>query len=396
MLVLGVLVDICCIVNVPGAAILPAEVGGDISVTGLGSALVLAVIAAWITVFWRDRRPWVVVIVGGVLTAVGVSYALLLIGLVAVGVRSRSSLRMLAIVAGGVVLLFVVRGAFTPWGGALAWFFASDPRGEDPKWIVVAVAIGLTSLAVAGAVVLSSRAAGRAVRSSVRADTERERADRLVEEMARQAERERIARDMHDALAHRLSVVSLHAGALEGVADGTAGEIARTVREQTHAALQDMRGLIGDLRSGPTGDSPSTMRAIGAMLAELRGGGVRIEAFVVMEATERASVQFDSAVHRIVQESLTNAVKHAAGARVDVFVHVDPQSGGRIRIMNPISAGASCVPGGGNGVTGIRERVDALDGTAWIGVHEGEFIVDVTLPWQERPEPSLSSTREHR
>src|SRR5690606_13018037 len=121
------------------------------------------------------------------------------------------------------------------------WFFASDPRGEDPKWIVVAVAIGLTSLAVAGAVVLSSRAAGRAVRSSVRADTERERADRLVEEMARQAERERIARDMHDALAHRLSVVSLHAGALEGVADGTAGEIARTVREQTHAALQDMR-----------------------------------------------------------------------------------------------------------------------------------------------------------
>jgi len=204
----------------------------------------------------------------------------------------------------------------------------------------------------------------------------------------RQAERERIARDMHDALAHRLSVVSLHAGALEaaGMTVGRdAGEIARTVREQTHAALEDMRGLIGDLRSGPGEASPATMRAVGALLSDLRAGGVQITAYVVIEAPERATAQFDSAVHRIVQEALTNALKHGKRAPIDVFVQVGPPEGARIRVVNALRPHAApLAPGGGHGTIGIRERAVALGGTAWIGAHEGTFIVDVTLPWQER------------
>lgn len=396
LLIVGALIDLCAVINVPGAAFLPAASDGEVSTTGLGVALVMIALAAWVSVIWRERHPLVVLFSGGVLALIGSSYLLLLVGTVSTARRYPTRLRLLGTVVCSIVALFVLREAVTPWGGALAWFFSQD-TDDGPTWIVVSCVVAVTALAVTCAIVFASRSRDRAAQSHVRAQYEQRRADELDEQMVRQAERERIARDMHDALAHRLSVVSLHAGALEGAADGAAGEIARTVREQTHAALQDMRGLIGDLRSGPGETVPSTMRAIGGMLSELRAGGVVIVAYVVLEAPERASAQLDSAVHRIVQEALTNAIKHATAESIDVFVQVGPQGGARIRVENRVRETSEPIaPGGRHGVLGIRERARALGGTAWIGAHEGAFIVDVTLPWQERGAPSLSSTGEHR
>lgn len=398
VLVVGVLIDTCAVVNVPGAAVLPADASGEISVTGFGTALVLLALAGWMSMIWRERHPLVMLIAGGVLALIGVSYLLLLFGVVASARRHPSHLRLIGIITSAVVFVFVLREVLTSWGAALPWFLTRDSEGQyEPAWIVASCVIALTAVATTAAVVFASRARARVVRSDVRADYEQRRADALAEQTVRQAERERIARDMHDALAHRLSVVSLHAGALEGAAGGAAGELARTVREQTHAALQDMRGLIGDLRSAPGESAPSTMRAIGPLLSELRSGAVPITAYVVIEAPERASAQLDSAVHRIVQEALTNAIKHASTAPIDVFVQVDPQTGVRIRIVNSLRNGIDAIaPGGQHGILGMRERVSALDGIAWIGSHEGTFIVDVTLPWQERGETSLSSTGEPR
>jgi signal transduction histidine kinase len=126
------------------------------------------------------------------------------------------------------------------------------------------------------------------------------------------------------------------------------------------------------------------MRALGQLLGEHRAAGAPITAYVVLEDPERASTQFDGAVYRIVQEALTNARKHAPGVAVDVHVQAGPVEGARIRIVNPLAAMGAPLPSGGNGTVGIRERAAALGGTAWIGAHEGCFIVDVTLPWQER------------
>lgn len=398
LLVLGVLIDTCAVVNVPGAAVLPTDASSEISVTGFGTALVLLSVVGWVSLVWQAKHPLMMMIAGGVLALIGISYLLLLFGAVASARRYPSRLRVIGIVTGAIILFFALREALTAWGAALPWFLTRRSGGQyEPAWIVTSFVIALTALGVAAAVVLASRARARVVQSDVRADYEQRRADALAEQMVRQAERERIARDMHDALAHRLSVVSLHAGALEGAAGGAAGDIARTVREQTHAALQDMRGLIGDLRSAPGASVPSTMRAIGSLLSELRAGAVPITAYVLIEAPERASAQLDSAVHRIVQEALTNAIKHASAAPVDVFVQVEPLTGARIRIVNPLQSRSDPVaPGGQHGILGIRERVGALDGTAWIGSYDGTFIVDVTLPWQERGESSLSSTGDPR
>ena len=387
--VVGGAIDICGIINVPGAATFPGADGGDVKVTGFGGFLAILVICAWATVFWRGRHPVVPLVAGAALAAIGVSYLLLLVGAVAFVRRRPTKLRLTATLVGLGVLVFAAREVLSPWGGALPWFLTTRLGAlDDLGWALGSFVCAALSLGVAAGVVAISRSRERAERSDLRADTEVRRADALTEQAARQAERERIARDMHDALAHRLSVVSLHAGALEAAAgQGDASEMARTVREQTHAALQDMRGLIGELRSPQEAAlaPPATTRAIGSLLADVRAGGQPITSFVLIESPERSGALFDSAVHRIVQESLTNAIKHAPGAAIDVFVHVSPSEGARLRIVNPLVAGGrSAVPGGSNGIVGIRERAVALGGEAWIGEFEGSFIVDVTLPWQER------------
>ncbi len=395
LIVGGVVFDVAALLNVPGAARFTDGVTGEAKVTDLGTGLVLLVIAAWITVIWRRRAPLVVMAAGAVLAAVGTSYVLLLIGAVGVVRRTPGRMPLIAALTSGAALLFAAREAFTSWGAALPWYFTTRTSApNEPVWVVMPFAFALLSLAVAAGIVLYGRVRTRADRSDERAAAEHRRADALTEQMVRQAERDRIARDMHDALAHRLSVVSLHAGALEaaasaGVSGGTGtGEIARTVREQTHAALQDMRGLIGDLRGtmGAASSAPASMKAIGALLAELRAGGAAITAHVLLESPERAAALLDTAVFRILQEALTNAIKHAPGAVVDVYVQAEPGVGARIRVTNPlaVSSGRALVPGGGNGTLGIRERASALDGTAWIGEYDHAFIVDVTLPWQER------------
>ncbi|MEV4736479.1 MULTISPECIES: sensor histidine kinase [unclassified Microbacterium] len=391
MIVVGALLDVCAVANVPGAAVFSATgsaTDGRVSVTGLGTGLAFLAILCWLTVLWIDRVPMLATIAGVALAVLGVSYVLLLVGAVGLARRHPARLRAVAIVASSLVALFALREIFTPWGSALPYFLAADPSAHDgPGWVVASLASAVLSLSVAAAVVFVGRARERVDRSERQAAAASERVESLREETVRQAERERIARDMHDALAHRLSVVSLHAGALESAAgDGAATDIARTVREQTHAALQDMRGLIGDLRSTPleTSRTPATMRAIGALLASIRSAGQPVSSMVLIESVERAGALLDGAVYRIVQEALTNAVKHAGGAPVDVFVRVAPTDGARIRVVNPIVAGAlTVVPGGGNGVLGIRERAAALGGEAWIGPHAGEFVVDVSMPWQE-------------
>lgn len=393
LLVVGAMVEICAVLNVPGAAVIPAADGADggtARVTGLGAGLAFLAIAAWCTVLWRRRHPSIVVVAGVVFAVIGTTYLLLLIGAISLIRQRPEKTTRIGVLVGAGVTLFVLREVFTPWGGALAWFLTTSVSAVNSvEWNVIIVACALLSLGIAAGTVALTRTRVRAERSERQAAAQLYRAEALAEQTVRQAERERIARDMHDALAHRLSVVSLHAGALEAAAasQGDTGEMARTVREQTHAALQDMRGLIGDLRGGPDAppSAPATMRAVGGLVAGLRAAGHGITSLVLVESPERAGSLFDGAVFRIVQEALTNAVKHASGAPVDVIVQVSPAQGARIRVVNPAGApAAGAVPGGGNGLLGIRERAAALGGEAWIGLHEGSFIVDVSLPWQER------------
>ncbi len=151
---------------------------------------------------------------------------------------------------------------------------------------------------------------------------------RLRAEQARSAERERIAREMHDVLAHRLSLLSLHAGALEFRPGAPPEEIAATagvVREAAAAALEELRDVVGVLREGTDSETrrpQPTLADLPMLIEESRAAGMRIEAELELPADgeDPGAVGVGRTAYRVVQEGLTNARKHAPGALVRVRV----------------------------------------------------------------------------
>ncbi|MEH0980924.1 sensor histidine kinase [Micromonospora sp. CPCC 205556] len=227
----------------------------------------------------------------------------------------------------------------------------------------------------------------------------RDRADRAEAEQqlrvaqARQLERTRIAREMHDVLAHRISLLSLHAGALEFRPDAPADEVARAagvIRASAHAALQDLREVIGVLRA-ETGDGETatperpqpTLADVPALVAESRAAGMRVgvEDLVVEPGTVPAAVA--RSAYRIVQEGLTNARKHAPGALVSVGLAGGPGEGLAVEIRNPWPVGeGSTIPGAGTGLVGVAERVSLAGGRLEHGRDaRGDFRLAAWLPW---------------
>ncbi|GAA4164526.1 hypothetical protein GCM10022286_26370 [Gryllotalpicola daejeonensis] len=400
LFIMGAVVDIVGVINVPGAA----GPGGDgtLTVTGFGTLLCLVALAAWVTVFWRRQVPLLTVIAGAVLLLVGVSYLLFLVGLLQALLAWRSRTTRLAAIGLAGVGLYVVRELVGPWGGALAYIFTTDAgtaSAHPAVWNLVTVLIALVALGLTLVTYLYGRTRVEVDSSRRLAARESRRADELGIELARQRERESVARDIHDTLASGLSVLSLQAGALELTAESAGpAELkarARGLREQAHSALEDLRVLLGGLRSsGPGGGAASSassasLKSLGALIRHYRENGVVIDSHVLIEDAERATAAFEASVYRIVQESLTNAIKHAPGSRVSLFLEAAATVGARIRVSNPLAPSGLRVPGAGRGTQGIRERVAELDGTAWLGEHAGAFIVDVTLPWSDR-EPASS------
>jgi signal transduction histidine kinase/ActR/RegA family two-component response regulator len=200
-----------------------------------------------------------------------------------------------------------------------------------------------------------------------RAETEAE----LRAEQAQRLAREAIAREMHDVLAHRLTLLSVHAGALEFRPDAPREEVARAagvIRESAHEALQDLREIIGVLRAGEpddTGRPQPTLGALDALVTESREAGMKVTLAnrVTDPATVPASV--GRTAYRIAQEALTNARKHAPGTEVTVTVTGTPGEGLVIVVRNPPPEGeVPHVPGSGQGLIGLTERA-TLAGGRW-------------------------------
>ncbi|WP_030708903.1 sensor histidine kinase [Streptomyces sp. NRRL F-2580] len=222
-------------------------------------------------------------------------------------------------------------------------------------------------------------------------------------ERARMEAREEIAREMHDVLGHRLSLLSVHAGALEFNPGAPRAEIERAagvMRESAHLALHDLREVIGVLRagsgSGPAeGERPQPELAdLARLVAQARVAGGRIELAGPPAGAEPPPLVGRTA-YRIVQEALTNVRKHAPGADVDVRVAGGPGDGLTVEVRNarppgpdrapgavPAAGGAGAGAGGGQGLIGLAERARMAGGELTAVPAEGGFRVDAWLPWQ--------------
>ncbi|GHB17379.1 two-component sensor histidine kinase [Streptomyces viridiviolaceus] len=212
---------------------------------------------------------------------------------------------------------------------------------------------------------------------------------RLRAEQAQRLAREAIAREMHDVLAHRLTLLSVHAGALEFRPDAPREEVARAagvIRESAHEALQDLREIIGVLRAADSDDAgrpQPTLAALDALVAESRQAGMKValEGRVTDPGAVPASV--GRTAYRIVQEALTNARKHAPGMDVTVSVTGAAGDGLAVTVRNAPPAGdVPHVPGSGQGLIGLTERAILAGGTLAHGpTADGGFEVRARLPW---------------
>ncbi|MEU4235775.1 histidine kinase [Actinoplanes sp. NPDC026619] len=207
-------------------------------------------------------------------------------------------------------------------------------------------------------------------------------------ERARRDERDRIAREMHDVLAHRLSMISLQAGALE-LHPAMAPELhtaAGVIQSGAHEALDELRAVIGVLRHD-AGDRPEPpqpgLAEVRELVADARRCGSDVRFDSGLGARQPPGVTGRIA-YRVVQEALTNARKHAPGSPVRLVLDGGPGDGLRIEVSNPVAAGAAVVapvPGSGLGLVGAAERVELAGGRLTHGLAAGRFRLEVRLPW---------------
>ncbi len=374
------IVDVTCVtlaVLVALTAALDAAETGRVSPRYMQLALPLTALGC-AAVWWRRRWP--------------VGVALLLAPLAAVT----------DFVGGAVLVAVFTVAVHRRWRVAVAvgvlHLVASVPYSvthPDPSFTVLgnnALSLALLSAALAWGATVRAR---RELVASLRQQVARAEAEAgLHAERQRGLERERIAREMHDVLAHRISLVSLHAGALEIRPDLSADEVARaagTIRASAHQALEDLREILGVLRAGgDNGDlrPQAGLADLGGLVAECRAAGtpVHIDSRLTDGRVPPASVS--RTAYRVVQEGLTNARKHAPGAEVRVLVEHTPDGELHVWLHNRLAGvgTAPAIPGSRSGLVGLTERVGLAGGRLDHGARRGAdgviaFHLEAWLPW---------------
>ncbi|REE95412.1 sensor histidine kinase [Thermomonospora umbrina] len=203
-------------------------------------------------------------------------------------------------------------------------------------------------------------------------------------------ERQRIARELHDVVAHHMSMIAIQAEAAPyaepTMPDRTRSDLAQ-IRATALDALTEMRRVLGVLRSedgAETAPQPDLDR-LDDLLANARGAGLTVRAEVTGEPTAPPP-GYGLTAFRIVQEALSNAMRHAPGSHVDVQVHYG-RDALRLGVVNgaPPRGGPSSTPGGGHGLIGMRERAAMLGGDLTAEpTPEGGFAVTARLPWNAK------------
>lgn len=354
---------------------LPQGLGPGATAAGVACAL-----AATTSVGWRTRAPEAAVVVAGAGLAgyawlAGVQLSLgepvaLLLAMYTAGARgiSRRQLSQLgALAAYAIAACAVVDVANGP--------FSLSALAVHALPIVIAPA-------AAGLLVARQRAlAGRLAAAAERLRAGEEA--RLA--VVRTRERNRVARELHDVVAHGVSVMVVQAGVAR-ITAADEPDLARAALEEVmgagQAALAELRRILGimdaaDHAAGP----PFGVAGIAALAERRRAGGLPVR-IAVTGSDSGLPAAIDAALYRLVQEALTNVVKHAGSAATDVDVAIEPVAV-RVRVRNsaPGSDALTVGAGSGHGLAGMRERVESCRGQLWYGPQAGGgFEVRARLP----------------
>lgn len=327
--------------------------------------------ACYALVIWRRRRlPVAVALVTGLVSCVsGVAAGPAL--LAAVSVATRRRWREIVLV-----------GAVNVVAGQL--FAVLTDTTSHPRWVDLVVTTVVVAAVLAWGMYIGSR---RELMCTLRNRAERAEAEQeLRVAQARGQEQARIAREMHDVLAHRISQISMHAGALayrSGLSDEEVRASAEVIRDKAHEALDDLRGVLGVLRDGHTGETllapQPTYADLPGLVAEAQEAGTRVELEDLVEGPVPDVA--GRTVYRIVQEGITNARKHAPGALLTVRVAGSPEDGIDVLLQNPIGFEPTRTPGSGLGLVGLAERAELRGGRLEHRRDGGRFVLHGWIPW---------------
>jgi len=333
----------------------------------------LASLALW----WRRRWPVQVALFEAALNTYSASSAIAgAIALFTVAVHRRAAVA---------IALGALSFAITPV------YLAVHPEEEEGLYLLnfIIAALGVAGVIAWGMFVR----ARRQLLLSLRDRAERAEAEQQLRvEQARQQERAKIAREMHDVLAHRISLLSLHAGALEFHPDAPPEEVARAagvIRASAHDALDDLRTVIGVLRAEAGDGDPEppqpTLADVPTLIEESRQAGMQVRFESSLPDAAEVPVTTGRSAYRIVQEGLTNARKHARGAAVEVTAEGAAGTGLTIEIRNRLPVGVAAateIPGTGTGIVGLAERATLAGGRLEHGrTAAGDFRLWAWLPW---------------
>ncbi len=253
-------------------------------------------------------------------------------------------------------------------------------------WMPLATIIAIAALFLlsAGIGALLAYAAPRLL-----GPTPAERIELLERRTATLAERNRLARELHDSVGHALSLVTIQAAAARRVlaTDPAFAETALAAMETSaRAALADLDHVLGllrdDRRPGSQTAPQATLSNLTRLVEATRAGGITVGVRRTGDL-EQLPAAVSREAYRIIQEGLTNAIRHAGrpadDLTVDLLINLD-KSGLLLELTNPVSAGAADHSGGGRGLAGIRERVAVLRGTVEAGLVADRWRLAVRLP----------------
>ncbi len=326
--------------------------------------------AGAVALWWRRRFPATVTLLG---LAVAAGTGLPVVagaGLFTLAVHRRD--RVLAAVSAVAVTTF-----------ALLWS-ADSGAGWPRNGLGATFVVG--GLVAAGAYVGARRDLVTALRERAER-AEAEQAERAAQ--ARLAERSRIAREMHDVLAHKVSLIAMHAGALEVQSSATSEQVAASaelIRTTAREAMDDLREVLGVLRPETPGRPdlapPPGPDDIPRIVDAARAAGVQAE--LHLDVVEALPGPIARTAYRVVREGLTNVHKHARDAATVVTISGTEAAGVTVEIVNRRPAGGpTLLPGTGVGLVGLDERVGLLGGRLESGPGpDGGWRLAAWLPWR--------------
>ncbi len=379
--------------GIAGSAIITGAVGAGSRMAGGYGAVVAGGLAAvagvvlTVALVWRRRWPLAIALGAAVCCLVAWTYAAAWLALFALAVRRRDR--------------WLVVAAVVAWAGSIVSARALGIPVSIGFWL----SSSMYGFAVAGGAYVGSR---RALLATLRERAERAEAEQLMRShQARLAERSRIAQEMHDVLAHKISLVTLQAGGLEvnpGAGPEEVERVAGLIRTTARQALEDLRGVLGVLRGvdaaaagalgGPADLTPQPgLDDVRALVEASRSAGVPVHLDWDVPGGVPVPELVGRTAFRVLQEALTNVHKHAHGVSATVLVRGRPGERLDIEVTNPRPVGTTVeplLPGTGTGLEGLAERVRLAGGQVESGFTPTGFRVRAWLPWSaDRPVGAL-------